>query len=510
MGDFELEVTVESHEQVSIRARSGASTSDSLDLNDLRKRTIGIFERWLSKGALNQRKEFEVLGGHLFEAIFNGKVRKFFEERLSEAQKAGQSLVIRLRFQEKAADLADLPWEYLYYEHDQQFLSTRNKIVLTRDVAFDKEPETLAPESSPITILVVVASPKNLAPVRGADRVIEAMQNIFSQVKVLEAPTQNSLLDKLGETENGPHILHFIGHGRYERGSTDASIALLLENNGNASWVNASSFAELFVQTGIFPRLVLLHLCESAADPTEEITDNTDPIFIANFARLGRQLLRIGIPAIVAMQYPIPHQLAVDFSQFFYRDLANGKSIDDAVQRSRFRIAKGYSSRDFGTPVLYMHNSGSLVQVGTPTEDGTSSRGPRPPTPNSRANSGQVKQNEEARDKIEGSSSPDRAEPTGPLVTGDGMASGSAYTTSLSKVTIAYNAGKKKIDELGTLPTEQQADLLERNGTLCDELEQLGDQKIVGRLFTEKYGLERDDPFRQIISAMIDALKQSG
>jgi hypothetical protein len=70
-----------------------------------------------------------------------------------------------------------------------------------------------------------------------------------------------------------------------------------------------------------------------------------------------------GIPAVVAMQYPIDPIAAVMFFQEFYNRLASEDPIDVAVQKARFRTQANLKAyRLLGTPIFYMQSmEGALI-----------------------------------------------------------------------------------------------------------------------------------------------------
>src|SRR5207253_760718 len=101
----------------------------------------------------------------------------------------------------------------------------------------------------------------------------------------------------------------------------NGEIALLDIDGMNARWVKDEEFVDDLIHTRSMPRLVFLHLCEGGAVDFE-----------ANFAGIAPQLVRAGIQAVVAMQYPISNTAAIVFSRAFYRTLAEGEPVDAAVQ----------------------------------------------------------------------------------------------------------------------------------------------------------------------------------
>jgi CHAT domain-containing protein len=205
---------------------------------------------------------------------------------------------------------------------------------------------------------VVVSQPTDLGPVI-FEPVIEQIEKLKEQLPieltVHTDTTLDSLVDKIEEVK--PNVVHFIGHGRFNRDEAQGQIALLAAVTNLAEWCADDQFASVFTQVRVRPRLVFLHLCESA---TVELS-----AFSATFAGLAPKLIQAGIPAVLAMQYPISNLAAIAFSKAFYESLGKRDPIDDAVQKGRFRIttrvAGALNSRVFGTPVLYMRSRDGVL-----------------------------------------------------------------------------------------------------------------------------------------------------
>ena len=93
-------------------------------------------------------------------------------------------------------------------------------------------------------------------------------------------------------------------------------------------------------------RLLVLTACATSQAPLGTL-----------FEGVGPSLIRAGLPAVVAMQYPtVQLETAGLFSAAFYGALAKGVALDVAVNEARQSIASGplLDSRDWSTPVLYM------------------------------------------------------------------------------------------------------------------------------------------------------------
>ena len=361
----ELTVVVQDHENVRARTQDGAEVSGYFQLNTLHRNVISVFEDWLRECKISQRRELEALGALLYTTIFTGQMETFFEQTLDRTLHAGHRLRLQLSFQKGAADLASLPWEYLYRPETETapgyFLSTAVNLVLSRYLPLVTGRRTLQPEESPLRILIVVAKPNGLGPVLEEQTVADIQELVETypiKVNILENPTVDNFLVILEDAR--PHVVHFMGHGRFSQTEGKGEIALLAPDETSALWIGDREFTEFFVQMRSIPRLIVLHLCEGGSID-----------FTANFAGLAPQLIRAGIQAVVAMQYRISNKAAIAFSRAFYRELASGEPVDNAVQSGRYRITlsvpRAYDSRDFGTPVLYMHSRDGIIQPGRVT-----------------------------------------------------------------------------------------------------------------------------------------------
>lgn len=103
-------------------------------------------------------------------------------------------------------------------------------------------------------------------------------------------------------------------------------------------------------------RLVVLNSCWSGAVPPEE-TENP-------FAGVAVSLLRRGVPATVAMQFPISDRAAIRFSEGFYKSLVTGAPVEEAVTEGRLAILADHGeSLEWVTPVLFLPGDGQLFQL---------------------------------------------------------------------------------------------------------------------------------------------------
>jgi CHAT domain len=151
-------------------------------------------------------------------------------------------------------------------------------------------------------------------------------------------------------------VVHIIGVCRRVRVQNQEIMEIYLDDGVSARWQSPGVLVNLFsgneeLATADQVRLVVLHLCEPS--PLD---------FEVTFERLAPALVRKGIPAVVAMQYPLSGNAAGRFIKKLYEGLAEGRSIEEAVQAARSDLfVKFEEDRLFGSPVLYMQSVDSQL-----------------------------------------------------------------------------------------------------------------------------------------------------
>ena len=112
---------------------------------------------------------------------------------------------------------------------------------------------------------------------------------------------------------------------------------------GAAEFIPADKLAILLAGCKTL-RLVLLNTCQGAVTGT-----------CSAFAGVAQRLLQQGTAAVVAMQAPIYDDHALRFSQEFYRALADGLSVEQAVGEGRKRINEVACT--WGIPTVYFQGA---------------------------------------------------------------------------------------------------------------------------------------------------------
>lgn len=286
------------------------------------------------------------VGLALYDAVFNSSLREQLNHYLHTIDpQRGQGVRFVIDTTE-VPDLARLPWEFLYSPvHDDFLFSDRMKPIV-RWLDVDQVTPTLAVEP-PLRLLLVVAAPNDRPGLRVGEELAHldsALAELTASGQVKTVRLEHASLESLDNAllQTRPHILHFIGHGDFE---ADEGI-LVFESDtvpGSSDTITGRRLAVLLRNHLGYLRLVFLNSCMGAT------ASRVDP-----FGGVAQSLIRRGVPAVIAMQFPIPDKAAVALSRQFYRYLAAGQPVDAALTSARaYLYASGYAV-EWGAPALHM------------------------------------------------------------------------------------------------------------------------------------------------------------
>jgi WD40 repeat protein len=283
------------------------------------------------------------LGRQLFEAIFRDKIHSLLVTSLSSMAHQGAGLRLRLRFEEDAADLANLPWEILYDPAQDHFLGLDEQSPIVRYLLLARSRSTLLVEP-PLRVLAVLSSPASLAPLDMA-REWQAIQASLSGLVAdgkfllerLEPPSLVALQNRLlGEPV---HILHFAGHGVFDETSQAGSLALEHESGGH-HLVQGEQLAAI-LRNHPSVRLAYLNACKGALASGQSV-----------FTGVAQSLVQGGVLAAIAMQAEITDSGSIDLTRAFYTALAAGRPVDAALTQARVAL-NATDSPEWAIPVLF-------------------------------------------------------------------------------------------------------------------------------------------------------------
>lgn len=281
-------------------------------------------------------------GGKLFEAVFAGDVYTCFVSSLATAQAQEKGLRIRLRL--NSPEMTALPWEFLYHTRRSQFLalSIETPIVRYLEAA---QPPRLQMVKPPLNMVAMISSPRDY-PMLDVEREWQQLKEALAELEQrglirLERLDQASLAALQRRLRQGDvHILHFIGHGRYDVEAGDG--LLLFEDEEDRGRPLNGNYLGTLLHNHHSLRLVTLNACEGARASQED-----------QFSGVAQSLVSQGVPAVIAMQFEITDQAAIGFASEFYGALADGYAVDAALVEARTAIFAQGNDIEWGTPVIF-------------------------------------------------------------------------------------------------------------------------------------------------------------
>jgi hypothetical protein len=314
-------------------------------------RAIGSFT---PKESARDTRSAADFGVALFEALFQDEARDVVTRTLSRAgEKTAVLIRLRMDLQDDGmAEVASLPWELMCRLKGQPALALSRQTPVVRAVD-TPEKTKLPPFRAPLRILVLKSNPSGSEKLNlGSER--DAIESSWGRLPEVEVdfvrPVQAEILNKLAFASY--HVIHYMGHGDFE--ANEGGKLLLEHENGSPHPVTGDVFAAWLRDAPL--RLVFLNACKTG---TTGVRSGAHP-----FAGIATALIRAGVPAVVAMQFPISDQAALLFSKTFYQRITEKFPVDAAVAEGR-KALLGSKQTEWATPVLYLRSrDGALFEWG--------------------------------------------------------------------------------------------------------------------------------------------------
>jgi hypothetical protein len=286
--------------------------------------------------------QLRTLGNALFRSVFAGDVHRCYERSLSRCDD-DTGLRIRLRF-EDTPELVNLPWELLYDDGSDTYVALGLDTPIVRYI---RMPTRIAPlrVTGPLNVLTVVSNPSDLPAlmveseaesVESALRKLDASAPGCVVAETLRRPTPDALQRNLMKRQW--HVLHFIGHSEFNE-RLHVGTLILEDENQRARPVSAERLSVMLQGRSL--KLVILNSCEGAQAGEEHRSG------------LAQSLIAQGVPAVIAMQFPITDTSALTFSRMFYHALVSGTPLEGAMAEAR-RAMYIESEVEWATPTLYL------------------------------------------------------------------------------------------------------------------------------------------------------------
>ncbi len=313
-------------------------------------------------------------GARLFDAVFDHDVRDCLRSNMDEAKPKSEGVRLRLHL-DAVPELAEIPWEYLYYSKLNRFFSLSVETPIIRYLDLPERIQALR-VTPPVQILVMISSPFNYPPlnVEGEwEKLNEALHDLEKRDLVTLTRLGKANLAALQKQlrRGDYHIFHFIGHGGFDRQAQDG-VLILEDDFGRGYPVSGQNLGALLHDEPTL-RLALLNACEGARGGIE------DP-----FSGTAQSLVQQGVPAVIAMQFEVTDKTAITLAHEFYTALAEGLPVDTALGEARKAIFAQGNDIEWGTPVLYMRApDGKIFDIEQTRRQKTAPLPPRlePPPP---------------------------------------------------------------------------------------------------------------------------------
>jgi len=330
-----------------LRAEKGGPRTRFPAIIDTHERIKDYTNR--DSGSLPDEQAMIAFGSDLFETLFQGDVRRLYDEARSRQHGRKLDLV----FTSMVPWIAEKPWEFAYDRARNSFLATED-IHFIRNVLTAIPADVIRPRPGPLRILVASAQPAGFGRLsieqeekvirRGFDALIDAG---LAMVDVLPRATPSSIHAKL--STGGYNVVHFIGHGAFDEEKQEGF--LVFENDrGGEFLLGERSVREIFCQRGV--TMVFLNACQTGSGGRADFNKG-----------VAQSLVSHGLPALVANQYSVLDNSATSFAQHFYWSLAQGMTVGQAAREAR--IAVNYSLEgdviDWAVPVVYARDPGMRI-----------------------------------------------------------------------------------------------------------------------------------------------------
>lgn len=296
-------------------------------------------------GTLPSEDRMIDFGGQLFETLFQGDVRRLYDEARARQRSRRLDLVLTSMI----PWIAEKPWEFAFDTGRQSFLATED-IHFVRNVLTSIPAERINRVNGALRILVTSAQPVGFGHLsteqeeqvirRGFNPLVEAG---LVSIDVLPRATPAALHRQL--TTGEYNVVHFIGHGVYDE-ERDEGCLVFEDEHGGSMFVGQRSVRELFCNRGL--SLVFLNACETGTGGRADFNKG-----------VAQSLVAHGLPALVANQYSVLDSSASSFAQHFYWSLAQGRSLGESAREARIAVNYSFHGEliDWAIPVLYARDA---------------------------------------------------------------------------------------------------------------------------------------------------------
>jgi CheY-like chemotaxis protein len=293
-------------------------------------------------------------GMRLFRTIVSDDVKTVYDRSREYTLQDDKGLRIRIRTD---PGLLGVPWEFLYDPTEGDFLALSRQTPIVRFIEMPRGTLRSLRVEPPLRLLVVSATPIDLPPVEvETEKAIiqTALDGVQCRgditIRFVDHAKPGDLFDVLREDY---HILHFIGHGSYD--PQEKTGTLILEDERGDSYPVDSQGLSRLIRDARSLRLAMLNICHGATIVEGQLLSSL----------AGAIVQTGGVPAVIAMQFPISNKAAEVISREFYCALSEGYPVDTALAEARKRLdLRMPNDVEWATAALYMRShDGRLFNI---------------------------------------------------------------------------------------------------------------------------------------------------
>jgi len=360
----------------------------AVTVRDLGEEVAEVLFQWAAARRLRGQGEVNLLGRLLGGAL----LPETLATRLGDAQKA-DGLHVRLRVDPKNA-LADVPWELATPPGSEDGLGAERTFRFSRVAPeLGAASSSVAPRTTTVPVMALVVQPaayhypdvfhegavyewpKTVKEV--CNRLRGAILAPFS-ASVWENPTPAAIDADLGDAKAGPvDVFHYIGVGRVLESKAELA---LFDGDDRFTWTPVEKVGDWIAQSGA--RVAIIEL----TPPPVGLDFETMPPTAAVAA------MPPSVEAVVATRVPVHARQFAPFNDRLYACLANGDSIEAAVQAARRELQTNHPLGDyagFAWFTLYTSDQAGLqLYLGEESQGTISQRGG--PSTSSQGQGGQM------------------------------------------------------------------------------------------------------------------------
>ena len=310
------------------------------------------FRQQISSATLGD--EFRPTNNDLVE--FGEKLNNLvFKRKINSVYNRIDSQHTRIEIISNHPEFQAIPWEYIKLPGDTPGPNSKRTIVRIVPTVGIKPPDPIKINQK-VRILYVYAEPIDQEAVDWID-IKNTIENEFRarlpdsfELDVVEGADPDSLYHALENKQY--NIFHFAGHGEIIDG--EGRILLIDRNTYESSPYAATQLGVLLRNKNL--NIVFLSACNTSVGD-----------FSKEYTVIAKTLIRSGIPAVIANQFPIKNATASIFTREFYRELLINGDIDRATTKARIKlystmvVKNSDANLEYGIPTLYRHINGAKI-----------------------------------------------------------------------------------------------------------------------------------------------------